>query len=166
MSGAARPGRAASPGGRIGLVSDTHGLLRPSVLTFLEGCKLIVHGGDIGGSAVLHELARLAPLIAVRGNNDAAADSAHLRERELVDVEDVRLFVIHDRSHIDADLHAMGVRVVVYGHSHRPSMEEIDGILYVNPGSAGPRRFKLPIAAGELQVSGRSVKARIVDFDE
>jgi uncharacterized protein len=149
---------------RVGLVSDTHGLLRPEARAFLAGCDYIVHGGDVGGADILDELAHMAPLIAVRGNNDTQVWAARLAQTELVRVGGIFLYVIHNLEELDIDPAAAGVRVVVSGHSHQPKIEERAGILYVNPGSCGPRRFKLPISAGELTVSESAVKARIVDL--
>jgi putative phosphoesterase len=148
---------------RIGLISDTHGLLRPEALAFLQGADHIVHGGDIGDARILAALAALAPLTAVRGNNDVGAWAARLRETERVDLGGLLLYAIHDLHDLDIDPAAAGVRVVVSGHSHRPAVEERDGVLYVNPGSAGPRRFSLPISAGELIVGRNgSLSARTV----
>jgi len=149
---------------RIGLISDTHGLLRPEVLDFLSGSDHIVHGGDVCDAAVLEKLRAIAPVTAVRGNNDRGAWAAGLRESELVRLGDVFLYAIHDLAGIDIEPRAAGVQVVVSGHSHRPAIDERDGVLYVNPGSAGPRRFRLPISAGELAVEGGRVSARIVEF--
>lgn len=149
---------------RVGLVSDTHGLLRPEARAFLIGCDYIVHGGDVGGPAILEELAVMAPLIAVRGNNDKEPWAASLRETELIRVGNVFVYVIHNLEELDIDPGAAGVRIVISGHSHKPMLEERDGILYINPGSCGPRRFKLPVSVGEIMVSGSTVKARIVDL--
>ena len=149
---------------RVGLISDTHGLLRPEALEFLRGSDLIVHGGDIGHAGILDELSALAPVKAVRGNNDRGAWADVLPESERLRVEEVVIHVIHDLAGLDIEPARAGVRVVVSGHSHKPRNEERDGVLYVNPGSAGPRRFKLPIAVGELIVQGRSVSARIVEL--
>jgi hypothetical protein len=149
---------------RVGLVSDTHGLLRPEARAFLAGCDYIVHGGDVGNAEILDDLALMAPLIAVRGNNDTQVWAARLAQTELVRVGNIFLYVIHNLEELDIDPAAAGVRVVVSGHSHQPKVEERAGILYVNPGSCGPRRFRLPISAGELTVSGSAVKARIVDL--
>lgn len=146
---------------RIGLISDTHGLLRPQALAFLQGCRHIVHAGDIGDPAVLAALAGIAPLTVVRGNNDTGDWARGLRETEFVQLGDVALYTIHDLAHLQVDPIATGIRVVVSGHSHRPKIEERDGVLYVNPGSAGPRRFRLPIALAELWIEGRAVSARI-----
>ena len=149
---------------RVGLISDTHGLLRPEVLDFLRGSDHIVHGGDVCDPSVLEALRAVAPLTAVRGNNDRGAWAEGLRESELVCLGGIFLYAIHDLAEIDIEPRAAGVRVVVSGHSHRPSVEERDGVLYVNPGSAGPRRFRLPIAAAELAVEGERVAAKIVTF--
>jgi putative phosphoesterase len=149
---------------RVGLISDTHGLLRPEAVEFLRGADLIVHAGDICDPAILEALAALAPLTAVRGNNDRGAWADRLRESEFVPVGKLMLYVIHDLAQIDIDPGAAGVRVVVSGHSHKPSIDERDGVLHVNPGSAGPRRFRLPIAVAELQIAGSEVSARIVEL--
>jgi len=153
--------RAAAPL-RIGLISDTHDLLRPEALAFLAGSDRIVHGGDVCRPEVLEALAAIAPVVAVRGNNDRGALAARLRESELVEVGGVWLYAIHDLAQLDIDPAAAGVAVVVSGHSHRPSVERRDGVLYVNPGSAGPRRFSLPISVGELSLVGGAVTARTV----
>jgi putative phosphoesterase len=149
---------------RVGLVSDTHGLLRPEARAFLMGCDYIVHGGDIGGVEILDELAAMAPLTAVRGNNDREPWAARLPETELIRVGNIFVYIIHNLAELDIEPAAAGVRVVVSGHSHKPTVEERDGILYVNPGSCGPRRFKLPISVGEIIVSGSAVKVRTVDL--
>ena len=150
---------------RVGLISDTHGLLRPEARSFLQGCHYIVHGGDIGNAAILEELATLAPITAVRGNNDTGPWAQAIRESEFLQVGEVFVYAIHDLAQLDIDPRAAGVRVVVSGHSHKPLVEERDAILYVNPGSAGPRRFRLPIAVGELVISGASVSARTVELE-
>ena len=149
---------------RVGLISDTHGLLRPEALAFLRGCDAIVHGGDIGHAGILDALAALAPVTAVRGNNDSGVWAQHILETEMLQVGSLLLYAIHDLAQLDIDPQAAGVRVVISGHSHKPKIEQRNGVLYVNPGSAGPRRFTLPIAAGELMVDGLSVSARIVDL--
>ena len=151
---------------RVGLISDTHGLLRPEALAFLRGSDFIVHAGDIGNSGVLDELRRLAPLTAVRGNNDKGAWAESIAETEVLQVGEVSIYVLHDLAELDFDPAAAGFNVVVTGHSHNPRIDERDGVLYVNPGSAGPRRFKLPIAMGELRVAGASVKSKIVQLDK
>ena len=147
---------------RIGLISDTHGLLRPEALDFLAGCDHIVHGGDIGGPDILERLGRLAPLTVVRGNNDSAVWAQSIPETARLAFGGVSLFVLHDLKTLAIDPAAAGVRVVVAGHSHKPACAERGGVLYVNPGSAGKRRFSLPIAAGELLIEGGQVRARLV----
>ena len=149
---------------RVGLISDTHGLLRPEAVAALQGSDFIVHGGDIGNAGILEALAAIAPLTVVRGNNDREQWADGIAESELLKVGGVTLYAIHDLSQIDIDPAGAGVRVVVSGHSHKPKIEERDGVLYVNPGSAGPRRFKLPIAVAELIVDGNAVSARIVEL--
>ena len=145
---------------RIGLISDTHGLLRPKALAFLRGSDRIVHGGDIGQASVLEQLGSIAPVTAVRGNNDRDAWAEAIPETDVLEVGEVRIYVIHDIARLDLDPAAAGFQVVVSGHSHKPQVHTRDGVLYVNPGSSGPRRFKLPIAAGELMIDGRTVQGR------
>jgi len=147
---------------RIGLISDTHGLLRPEALDFLAGSDHIVHGGDIGGPEILERLAAIAPLTVVRGNNDTAPWARAIPETARVDFGPVALYAIHDLKQLAIDPRAAGVRVVVSGHSHRPACVEREGVLYVNPGSAGRRRFSLPIAAAELRIEGDVVAAKLV----
>ena len=149
---------------RIGLISDTHGLLRPEALAFLQGCDHIVHGGDIGGPGILAQLAAIALLTAVRGNNDRDAWADAVPETDLVQVGGVFLYALHDIAELDIDAASAGVQVVVTGHSHKPSIDRRDGVLYVNPGSAGPRRFSLPISVGELIVDGDILTPRIVEL--
>jgi len=149
---------------RIGLISDTHGLLRPEAVERLRGAAHIIHAGDIGGEAVLAGLRALAPLTAVRGNNDQVPWARAVRDTETVTLAGVRVHVLHDLAGLDIDPAAQGVRVVVSGHSHRPHIEERAGVLYVNPGSAGPRRFKLPIAVARLEIEGAEVRARIEEL--
>jgi putative phosphoesterase len=146
---------------RVGLISDTHGLLRPEALAWLTGSDHIIHGGDIGNAAILEQLAALAPLSVVRGNNDTAAWAREIPETLLLRFGDVAVYAIHDVKELPLDPAREGVRVVVSGHSHRPAVNERGGVLYVNPGSAGRRRFSLPIAVGELIVEGGQVRANI-----
>jgi putative phosphoesterase len=150
---------------RVGLISDTHGLLRPEALAFLRGSDFIVHAGDIGDAKVLEGLRELAPLTMVRGNNDQGAWADAIAETEVLQVREVSIYVLHNLAELDLDPVASGFQVVVSGHSHRPVIEEREGVLYVNPGSAGPRRFKLPIAVAELRVCGQSVKAKVVELE-
>ena len=144
---------------RIGLISDTHGLLRPQVLAQLRGCDHIVHAGDIGSAAILDELATIAPLLAVRGNNDIGPWAERLPELAYLQVDEVLLCVVHDLADLKRHVLEPGVRVVVSGHSHVPRVHSDAGVLYVNPGSAGPRRFRLPIAMAQLQLRGDEVTA-------
>ncbi|HEX2546044.1 MAG TPA: metallophosphoesterase family protein [Ramlibacter sp.] len=146
---------------RIGLVSDTHNLLRPQVLDYLRGSDHIIHAGDICGDAVLQALEQLAPLTVVRGNNDKGAWAKPLPERTTVLLGGVAVHVIHDLKELQLPVDA---GVVISGHSHKPVVQEREGILYVNPGSAGPRRFKLPISAGELRIVRGQVTAQLVHF--
>lgn len=146
---------------RIGLVSDTHGLLRPEVLDFLRGSHHILHGGDICGPEVLERLREIAPVTAVRGNNDHGAWAQAIAPEETVCFGEVAVHMVHDLQDLALP---PGARVVVTGHSHKPRVEERAGVLYVNPGSAGPRRFSLPISAGELHITGGQVTARLVQF--
>jgi putative phosphoesterase len=147
---------------RIGLISDTHGLLRLEAVDYLAGSDHIVHAGDIGGPELLERLAGIAPLTVVRGNNDTAAWARTIPETARLEMGGVSVYVIHDIKELDIEPAAAGVRVVVSGHSHKPACLERDGVLYVNPGSAGRRRFTLPIAAGELLVEGGQVEVRLV----
>jgi len=146
---------------RIGLISDTHGLLRPEALAALRGSDRIVHAGDIGDPAILEQLARIAPVTAVRGNNDKGKDYARVAETEVLDADGTLIYVIHDVNELDLDAAAAGFRVVVSGHSHRPAQRERNGVLYLNPGSAGPRRFSLPVSAGRLVVKDGRVEAEL-----
>ena len=141
----------------IGVISDTHGLLRPEALSALAGSRHIVHAGDIGDPAVLEALARIAPVTAVRGNNDKGPWAMTLRETELVEIADTRIYVIHDLAQLDIDPAAEDIAVVIAGHSHRPAQRMEGGVLYLNPGSAGPRRFSLPVTVARLGLPGREV---------
>jgi uncharacterized protein len=149
---------------RVGLISDTHGVLRPEAVEFLRGSDHIVHAGDVGDAEILDVLSSLAPLTAVRGNNDRGRWAARLPEVQRLSIGPARVFVIHDLGAMDIDPPDEGVDVVVYGHSHRPQVQRRDAVLYVNPGSAGPRRFGLPVAAAELVVAEGAVSARIREF--
>lgn len=150
---------------RIGLISDTHGLLRPQALGFLRGCSHIIHAGDIGNPGILEALAALAPLTAVQGNNDKGAWAHDLPTTSLIRLGELSIYVLHDLAQLHIEPVAAGVDVVVSGHSHQPLVDERDGVLYVNPGSAGPRRFRLPIAVAELTVEGRAVLPRVVQLE-
>ena len=141
-------------------------MLRPEALAFLAGCDFIVHGGDIGNAAILERLAEIAPLTTVRGNNDREAWARAIPVTASLAVGNVTLYAIHDLKELDIAPAAAGVRVVVSGHSHRPSSALRGGVLYINPGSAGRRRFSLPVTAAELIIEGDSVRPRIVTLVE
>jgi putative phosphoesterase len=149
---------------RIGVISDTHGLLRAEATAFLQGCDYIVHGGDIGGEEILEQLAVLAPVSAVRGNNDTQAWAASLPQGRLLELAGVRLYVIHDLGRLSIEPCASGVQVIVSGHSHQPCLREHNGVIYLNPGSAGPRRFKLPISIAEVRIAGAVITPRLVEL--
>jgi putative phosphoesterase len=147
---------------RIGLISDTHGLVRPEALAFLRGSDAILHAGDIVEPAILDLLAGIAPLTAVRGNNDYGAWAERLPHAAAVQLGGIAIFLLHDIAHLVRHPAPVGTRVVVTGHSHRPLVREEGGVLFVNPGSAGPRRFTLPISVGELRLEGGAVHAATV----
>jgi putative phosphoesterase len=149
---------------RVGVLSDTHGLLRPEALAFLAGCDHILHGGDVGCAEILDRLAAIAPLTAVRGNNDRELGNWQLRDAEQVRLGEVAVYLIHDLHELAVEPSAAGIRVVISGHSHKPSIEERNGILWFNPGSCGPRRFNLPVSIGELTVHVATAQARWVDL--
>jgi putative phosphoesterase len=147
-----------------GVISDTHGLMRPEALDALRGSDGILHAGDIGAPEILDALARIAPVTAIRGNVDTALWAHALPETEVVESADVSIYMLHDISKLDLKPQAAGFRVVIYGHSHRPKMEERDGVLYFNPGSAGPRRFSLPVTVGRLTMTDGIVRAKLVEL--
>jgi len=149
---------------RVGLVSDTHGLIRPEALAALQGSDLIVHGGDIGSMEVIRALERVAPVRAIRGNIDIGAWADDFPGEEMVDIGGRRLYIIHDRNQIRFDPAVASVDVVVSGHSHKPLIETVDGVLFVNPGSAGPRRFTLPVALGSLRLTAEGVEASVQEL--
>jgi putative phosphoesterase len=151
---------------RVGVLSDTHGLLRAEARAFLVGCDYIIHAGDIGCAEILEDLASLAPLIAVRGNNDKQPWASHLPESDLVRLGGAFVYVIHDLAQLDIEPSQAGVQAVVSGHSHRPRIFERDAVAYVNPGSCGPRRFSLPISIGEITIAGSVVRARTVNLED
>lgn len=149
---------------RIGLISDTHGLLRPEAAAFLQGSDHIVHAGDIGSEAILQWLEEIAPLTAIRGNIDTGQWAAVVPETRRVTLAGICLHVVHDRRSLGVEPASGVVSVVVSGHSHRPSIEREGDVLYVNPGSAGPRRFKLPVSVAEIIVDEGSITPRIVEL--
>jgi uncharacterized protein len=149
----------------LGIISDTHGLLRPEVVEVLRGSGRILHAGDVGGVEILEALAQIAPLTAIRGNIDTAQWADVLRETEVVETGGVSIYMLHDISKLDLKPEAAGFRVVIYGHSHHPKIEERNGVLYFNPGSAGPRRFKLPVSVGKLTIETGKVRAEVLQFN-
>ena len=148
----------------IGIISDTHGLVRPEALQALQGVEMILHAGDVGNKEVLDTLKQVAPVVAVRGNNDKGEWAQSLPDWEVVEVGDVSIYMLHDVKEIEISPAGGGFRVVVSGHSHKPSVTEQRGVLYVNPGSAGPRRFKLPVSVAHLHVDGEKVQAKIIEL--
>ena len=148
----------------IGLISDTHGLIRPQAIEALQGVDLIIHAGDIGKPEVVSVLKDVAPVAAIKGNIDSGAWAKLLPDTKLVKAGGMRLFIIHNVRELDCDPVARGFQVVVSGHSHKPSVSTRDGVLFVNPGSAGPRRFKLPIAVGKLFIEDNRVNAAIIEL--
>jgi uncharacterized protein len=149
----------------VGVISDTHGLLRPGAVAALQGSKVIIHAGDVGDPSVLDELRRIAPTYAVLGNVDVGAWAAKLPATETVEIGRQRLYMLHIIAELDVDPVAAGFAAVIYGHSHKPSIEWRDGVLYLNPGSAGPRRFSLPVTVARLQVTGRILRPEIIELD-
>lgn len=147
---------------RIGVISDTHGLLRPEALAALRGCERIIHAGDIGKPEVLDALRALAPLDAIRGNVDSGDWAASVPEHLDLEIGGLRIHVTHDVKAMGIDPIAARVDVVIAGHSHQPKIEEVDAVLYLNPGSAGRRRFKLPISLALLDIEDGQPRARLV----
>ena len=146
---------------RIGIISDTHGLMRPEALGALEGVERIIHAGDIGGSHILTELGRVAPVTAVKGNNDKGSWSEAIPSVLTLEIGAHAIYVIHDLAQMDVEPRSAGFAIVISGHSHQPSVDRRDNVLYLNPGSAGPRRFRLPISIATLEIDGTSIDARI-----
>jgi putative phosphoesterase len=148
----------------IGVISDTHGLLRPQVVQALAGVELIIHAGDIGDPGILRHLERIAPVQAVRGNIDRGAWAADLPPTRVVEVGDVHLYVLHELFNLDLDPTAAGFAAIIFGHSHSPHLEHQNGVLFLNPGSAGPRRFTRPVTLARLRVQGASLTAQLIDL--
>lgn len=149
----------------IGVISDTHGLLRPEALDVLRGSDMVIHAGDVGSAAIIEELRRIAPVSAVRGNIDTDAWADGLPMTEIVDVGERTFFVLHQIAELDLDPAAAGFAAVIFGHSHQPSIETREGVLYLNPGSAGPRRFRLPVSVARVRVSPEEIRPEIVTLD-
>ena len=149
---------------RIGIISDTHGLLRPEAVELLRGSEHIVHAGDIGAPEIIPELEKIAPVTAIRGNVDTQTWAHKFAEKEVVELAGLFLYVIHDANALDLNPKAAGFAAVISGHSHKPKQEWRDGVLYLNPGSAGPRRFNLPISVGRLTIVDRKVSGEILEI--
>lgn len=148
----------------VGIISDTHGLLRPEAVEALRGSARIIHAGDVGAPEILEELAAIAPVTAVRGNIDKEAWASKLPESEVIEICGVSIYVLHDLAQLDLKPQAAGFAAVVSGHSHVPKQETRDGVLYFNPGSAGPRRFKLPISVGRLIIEHGVIRGEILSL--
>jgi len=149
---------------RIGVISDTHGLLRPEVLDILKGCDCIIHGGDIGKAEVIQTLMTIAPIIAVRGNVDKGPWTSELLETRTLKINKKSIYIIHDINTIKIDPRKEGIDIVISGHSHKPKEEIYEGILYLNPGSIGPRRFNLPISAAILKLGEDGVNVQFINI--
>jgi putative phosphoesterase len=163
----AEPSRSAAKAARkIGLISDTHGLLRPEALQALRGSDLIIHAGDVGDPSILEALANIAPVVAVRGNVDTADWAESLPETAVAEAGAVNIYVLHDVKTLDLDPKASKFHVVVSGHSHKPSRSERNGVLYINPGSAGPRRFSLPITIAHLDLAATPWTVEFIDLEK
>jgi uncharacterized protein len=150
---------------RIGLISDTHGLLRKEALEALRGSELIIHAGDLGKPEILEELRKIAPVLAVRGNVDKEPWAQALPETAVAEAGAVLIYVLHDVNALDLNPAASGFRIVVSGHSHKPGKAEREGVLYINPGSAGPRRFQLPVMVARLNLEEEPLKVEFVDLE-
>lgn len=148
----------------VGIISDTHGLVRLEAVRALKGSELLIHAGDIGNPQVIEQLHEIAPTFVVRGNNDRGAWAADLPVTQVVEVGELLFYVLHEISQLDVDPAIAGFAAVVSGHSHQPSIQFRDGVLYLNPGSAGPRRFSLPVAVARVHVSGRQMRPEIVEL--
>ena len=149
----------------VGIISDTHGLMRPEAITALQGSELITHAGDVGKPEVIDQLNAIAPTHAVRGNVDTQSWARTLPDTKVVEAGGVRLFVLHIRGELVVDPVSAGYAAVIFGHSHTPSIETRSGVLWLNPGSAGPRRFKLPITVARMRISGQSIEPAIVELE-
>ena len=148
----------------VGVISDTHGLLRPQAVDALRGSDLVLHAGDVGAAEVLEALRSVAPTTAIRGNVDTAIWATALPTTEVISVGGVEIYMLHDRAALDLDPKAAGFAAVVFGHTHRPGAEIRDGVLYLNPGSAGPRRFTLPVTVARLTIAGGQISHEIIDL--
>lgn len=149
----------------LGVISDTHGLLRPEALKALTGSNYIIHAGDVGDPAILDELRKIAPVTAIRGNIDHGSWANALAETEVVEIAGKIFYVLHHRKQLDLNPNAAGFNAVIFGHSHQPLIEAVKNVLYFNPGSAGPRRFRLPITIGRITIADEKLKPEIIDLN-
>ena len=149
----------------LGVISDTHGLMRPEAIAALRGSDLIIHAGDVGTADVLDRLREIAPTFAIRGNVDRGEWADRLPPTDIVEVGELLFYVVHNIADLDLDPPTAGFAAVVFGHSHKPAIETRDGVLYLNPGAAGPRRFKLPVTVARVRVEGREVRPEIVELE-
>jgi putative phosphoesterase len=148
----------------IGIISDTHGLVRQEAIESLKGCELVIHAGDVGKPEVIHSLEEIAPVIAVRGNVDKGDWANTLPKTQVVEVSNIFIYVIHHIGELDLNPKAAGFNIVIYGHSHKPKKEIVDGIIYINPGSAGPRRFNLPISLALMRIGRNAIDVNFVEL--
>lgn len=149
---------------KVGIISDTHGLLRPQAIDAVSGSDFIIHAGDIGSIDVINQLRVIAPVTAIKGNIDKGTWASAFSDNEVLEVGGRFIYIIHNLNELDLDPAAAGFEVVVSGHSHKPKVKQIDDVLYVNPGSAGPRRFSLPIALAVLDITEEAIDARIIEL--
>lgn len=149
---------------RIGVIADTHGLLRPKAMNLLHGSDHIIHAGDIGSPEIIPSLEQIAPVTAIRGNIDTAAWARRFPETAVVELAGLSFYVVHDVNALDLNPQAAGFAAVISGHSHQPKQEVKDGVLYFNPGSAGPRRFKLPVSIGKMEIAAGKLRVEILDL--
>lgn len=150
----------------IGVISDTHGLLRPEILKAFKGCEHIIHAGDIGDPYIIDELSKIAPVTAVRGNCDRDGWAYTFPKTETVRIGDIHFYLLHDLNQLDLNPKVAGFDAVISGHTHRPLLEHRDGVIYLNPGSAGPKRFTLPAGAARLRVEGKSIDVEFIKLDD
>jgi len=149
---------------KVGIISDTHSLLRPQAIEVLSRTDFIIHAGDIGSIDVIHQLREIAPVTAIRGNIDKGQWASEFSDDEVLEIDGRQIYIIHNLFDLDLDPVVAGFDVVVSGHSHKPSIERLNGVLYVNPGSAGPRRFSLPIAVAQLELKPETIDVRVVEL--
>ncbi|HVO82893.1 MAG TPA: metallophosphoesterase family protein [Syntrophobacteria bacterium] len=156
-------GQVKGSGRRVGVISDTHGLLREMVKEAFRGVDLIIHAGDIGKEEILTALAKIAPVVAVRGNMDRAEWALKIPETKVVTIDETQVYLVHDAAKLDVEPNSVGFGAVINGHTHRPAVIKRRGVLFLNPGSAGPRRFNLPVTVAILRVHGKALEADVVE---